>query len=115
MVEIREVDDSYRDFVGEKMAKVSDEYTDEDLELAFNLEHIIIASFIDGEIVGFCLLLKPVTEYYVAYTWSKETLEAKKAFIKGIRYLVKNYPDIQFAGEKEPVMYRAYLKEKGRI
>jgi hypothetical protein len=114
MSEITLLDDSYIDFVGEKMAEVGEEYTKKDLEMTMGVEHAIIGCKLNGRIVGFCVLMKPAVDYYVSYTWCEKTLEAKRVFLKGIRYLVDNYPGVKFIEEREPIMYKAYLKTKGK-
>ena len=112
--EIILLDDSYIDFVGKKMTEVGEEYTKKDLEVTMGVEHTIIGSIQNGKILGFCVLMKPAEDYYVSYTWCEKTLEGKKAFLKGIKYLVDNYPRVKFAKEREPIMYKAYLKIKGK-
>lgn len=114
MEKIKLLDDNYLPFVGKMMTTVGSEYTQEDLEMVKACEHKIIGFIKDHNVVGFCVIMKPMDKYYVAYTWCEKTLTAKRVFIKGIKYLVDNYPDIQFVEEKEPVMYKAYLKIKGK-
>jgi hypothetical protein len=95
------------------MSEVGEEYTQEDLEITFNCEHSIIGCVLNNRVVGFCVLMKPLDVYYVSYTWCERTAAAKRVFIEGIKYLIKHYPDVKFIEEKEPIMYRAYLKLKG--
>lgn len=110
MTIIKEVDDTYMDIIGDRMSTIGEEYTRSDLDLVFSLEHKIIASFIDDKLSGFCVLIKPDNEYFLSYTWCDNSLNARKAFLKGIDYLIEHYPDIKFIKEREPVMYKAYLK-----
>ena len=106
--------DYYIDFVKSKMQEIDCKlFTDEDFELFQSAKHDLLGYFHGGEIVTICGLLYVANTPFVTYTWCDGTLTGKKAFIKGIDYIIEKYPDVQFVDEvKDHVLYKTYMRRK---
>jgi len=70
-------------------------YTDEDLETYFSLPHInVVATNEDGRVLAFACILVLEEGYKMCYTYS--TKDGKKAYVKGIDYMVARYNPMYF-------------------
>lgn len=94
-----ELDDGIRDFIEEKMSKVDPEvYTKKEFNIFFSSPHRIFSVVNkQGSIVAFCGIHVREKDNKMCYTWCSDTLEGKKAYARGLDYMLTNYSPISFA------------------
>ncbi len=94
---VKEVDDSIRPFIEEKMiAYDSAIYTKEDFALFFANPHKNVVFYDkNGEILAFACITHYVNGYRMCYTYSSNN--GKRTYAKGIDYMVENYSPMYFS------------------
>ena len=91
-----DAEDKYAEFIMEKMHKIDPKvYDKNDFELYLNSKHENILYIKNGNIIAFCVILleHPVK---MAYSWSDKTVSGKKAYAKGIDYVIARHNALGF-------------------
>jgi len=99
-----EVDDNIRPFIEEKMKEVDNIiYTQEDFDAYFSNEHINIVNINKTDkIMAFCCIIVINSTKFMCYSWCDNSYKGIKAYSKGLKYIIKTYPEVQYAKDNLP-------------
>jgi len=100
----KEVGDSIRSFIEEKMSEIdSSVYTQEDFDAYFSNEHINIVNINKTDkIMAFCCIIVINNTKYMGYSWCDKSYKGIKTYSYMIKYITSNYPEVQYLKDNLP-------------
>lgn len=110
-MEITQVDDSIRWFIEEKMKEIG-EYVEEESNNVFDNEHYNYVHINkEGRIDSFGMIRKVGDNYLFGYSWCDKTIEGKRAYATGIKFLIKTFGSISI--QEQDLIYNKFKRMIG--
>ncbi len=96
---IIEINDTWKSFICKNMVQYGEVYNQKDFDAYFSMKHYNIGAFYQNRLIAFGCVLEIDDIYAMCYSWNDGTREGKRAFAKGIDYILERFDGILFDDE----------------